>query len=260
MKLFSLLKAIPLSFYSRSLYQDIGRNWRGLGLTYLLLLVALTWLPYTYVWHKAVVYFADNTAPAIITQLPTIHVAQGKLTTDQLKPYLIKDLKTAETLAIIDTTGQYTSLDHTSAVLLVTSDKLLYRSAPDKTTEHSLSGIQNNYRLDQATITANLNELKTYFAIICFIVGTLGFFILRVIQTLLGSIIGAILANAKTVLLPYSAVMRLSAVALTPAIIFATVLDFMHRAFPYQGLAKVVIALIYIYFAIKANATEKQEA
>src|SRR5262249_57870727 len=37
----AILRAIPASFFSRDLYRDVARVWRGVGIAYLLLLTAL---------------------------------------------------------------------------------------------------------------------------------------------------------------------------------------------------------------------------
>lgn len=260
MKQYSILKAIPLSFFSRTLYQDVGQNWRGLGFIYLLILAALTWLPYAYLWNQAVVYFTETTAPAIITQLPTIHIENGRLTTDKAKPYLIQDPKSGKIVGIIDTTGSYTSLNNTSASFLLTSDKLLYLAEPNKVTIHAIKEIKETYHIDQTKLNEQLQLVKRYFPLACFILGTFGFLILRITQTICCSVAGLIIANTNKLALSYKTIIRLSAVAITPVVLFTTVLDLWHLHFAYQGLVKTIIALGYVYFAIKANATKTEGA
>ena len=41
-----------MSFYSAPFYQDVARNWHGLGFFYLFLLVIITWLPDIYALQK----------------------------------------------------------------------------------------------------------------------------------------------------------------------------------------------------------------
>ena len=47
MKRYSIFHPLVLSFFSKSLYRDVGKNWRGTGLLYLLLIIALLWIPST---------------------------------------------------------------------------------------------------------------------------------------------------------------------------------------------------------------------
>jgi hypothetical protein len=45
MKHYGRLQAVYLSFFSGDLYRDVANNWTGIGLVYLLLLLAAAWLP-----------------------------------------------------------------------------------------------------------------------------------------------------------------------------------------------------------------------
>src|SRR5690242_11135557 len=45
MKQFSRLSAISASFYSPDVYRDVVSRWKGYGVLYLLLLLAICWLP-----------------------------------------------------------------------------------------------------------------------------------------------------------------------------------------------------------------------
>ena len=63
MKQFGLLRAIWLSFYSPELYRDVARNWRGFGLLYLTVLLALSWLPTPVQWFSGLRDFATTEAP-----------------------------------------------------------------------------------------------------------------------------------------------------------------------------------------------------
>jgi hypothetical protein len=41
MRRYSIFHPLVLAFYSKPLYQDVGRRWKGTGLGYLLLLLAV---------------------------------------------------------------------------------------------------------------------------------------------------------------------------------------------------------------------------
>lgn len=259
MKNYSVLTALPLSFFSKPLYRDIGRNWRGIGFLYLLLLAAITWTPYTYFANQAAAHIANDVTPAIIAQLPNMQIVKGKLSTEKQQPYFIKDIETNQVFAIIDTTGRYTSLDNSPARLLVTADKFMYKADNNKLTIHSLSNVKEDYRIDRVKLSQQVDNFKRYFAPLFFALGLLVFFVISIGQALLCSITGIIFANNKKLALPYSAILRLAAVALTPVAIFAMVLDMLHITFPLQGLVKIALAIGYVYFAINANSESNQE-
>ena len=42
---FSYVRAMVCSAFSKELWVDVARNWRGIGLLYMILLLALTWTP-----------------------------------------------------------------------------------------------------------------------------------------------------------------------------------------------------------------------
>lgn len=54
MKNYSVFHPLYLSFFSKSLYQDVAKNWKGTGLAYLLLLLALAWVPG---WSRSITAF-----------------------------------------------------------------------------------------------------------------------------------------------------------------------------------------------------------
>ncbi|MGH9874005.1 MAG: hypothetical protein ACRD9S_16260 [Pyrinomonadaceae bacterium] len=57
-----------LSFYSKSLYRDVGKNWRGTGLLYLLFLLVLVWIPTMIKGYVGLARFADTDAKEITQQ------------------------------------------------------------------------------------------------------------------------------------------------------------------------------------------------
>lgn len=260
MKLLSVLKALPCSFFSRALYRQVTTDWRGIGLGYLLLLVILTWLPHTYISNTAVIDYVDSTVTPILNQLPVIDVVEGRIITEKNQPYTIINPQTLEPILIIDTSGRFTSLKYTAALALLTHDTLQYRTAKGKTEVESLEKDPFNYHFDPKEIRKYLSILKDYFWLVYFGIGMLCLFILRFIQTLLGFFLALMITNAKQIHLANKAVMRLTAVALTPYIVLATVVELLAIQFPLQGLVKILIAIGYIYFAVNANSTANKGA
>ena len=77
MKQFGPLQAIWMSFYSAELYRDVARNWRGSGLLYLTIVLALCWLPTPVRWFVNLRGFATTEAPKIARQFPDINISNG---------------------------------------------------------------------------------------------------------------------------------------------------------------------------------------
>jgi len=80
----------------------------------------------------------------------------------------------------------------------------------------------------------------------------IGSFVYRLIQILIASLVGLIIASMAKRTLSYGALMRLSAVAITPAIVFATVLFLLDVKIPLGGLIQVCIGLFYLIIAVVA--------
>jgi len=86
---FGRLQALWLSFYSRDLYREAARRWKGIGVLYLLLLLALTWLPSPVRWFAGLRLFAAGQGSEIVAQLPVITIEGGVMTADPPGPHVI---------------------------------------------------------------------------------------------------------------------------------------------------------------------------
>ena len=74
MRRFGLLHPLVLAFYSQPLYQDVARNWRGITFLYLLIVLALTWLPGMVKVQRDMSEFVRKDAPAVLRQIPRVSI------------------------------------------------------------------------------------------------------------------------------------------------------------------------------------------
>lgn len=106
---YSYWLALYLSFYSRLLYVDVGKRWKGIGILYLLLVVAICAIPFSlkmsFEFNKS---FNEQLIEPLL-QLPTIYIQNGEVSFDRPMPYVIKNDK-GEEVIIIDTTGAVTEI------------------------------------------------------------------------------------------------------------------------------------------------------
>jgi len=79
MKKFSILHLPVLSFYSGQLYQDVGLNWKGIGIGYLFLLLAVCAIPKIFKLHSSLSLFIDKEATPFIEQIPKITIEKGEV-------------------------------------------------------------------------------------------------------------------------------------------------------------------------------------
>ncbi len=252
MKRYSIFHPLVLSFFSGSLYRDVGQRWRGTGLAYLLLALALVWIPTVISAHLGFEKFADHDSRQIVEQIPAITISHGKISTDVTTPYFIK-APDGTPLMIIDTTGKYQTLDDTPAQLLLTKSKLLMRQGTSETRTYDLSGVQSFF-VDRARVEGWLGIAKRLFFPVFYPVAVILSFIFRAIQMLIYALIGLLFARMLAVNLNYKVLMRLAAVAITPVLVLDLVLEFVPFHIPLWSLIGLVIGLAYLFFAVKANA------
>ena len=245
-----------------SLYVDVAKRWRGVGFLYLLLIVIISWLPDLAKMQISFQQLRGEPAESFIRQVPAISITDGVASADVETPYFIKDPKDGKVLGIIDFTGQYTNLENTSAVVLLTRKEVITKQSGRETRTYSLSGVKH-FAIDQTRVRHWVNLFLTWFVALIapfVIVFTYGF---RIVQALIYAALGMAFANWYHVKLTYSTLLRFACVALTPVVIFTTVTDLI-PAFrtiprPLVWLIHLAIAVWYISFAVKACATEPAE-
>ena len=248
---YSTIHPLFMSFYSKSLYQDVGRNWKGISFVYLLLLLALCWIPGMVQLHSAFSDYVTNTAPYIVEQVPPIMISNGEVSIDEPEPYFIKDTDGA--VMIIDTTGQFTSLNETEARILLMKTKIIIRESQTETRIIDLSQV-NNLLIDQSLINSWLEVLRDWFAIVIYPFAVLFSFVYRVVQALIYAAIGILMAKMLRTALTYQSLISLAIVAITPALFLDTILNFMYMAGPFWNLISFIISMGLLFYAVKANS------
>lgn len=255
MKRYSTLHPLVMSFFSPKIYRDIAYSWRGACILYLLILVALTQIPTALIFHRQTMEFVRKDAPPLVAQVPRMTFADGKLTMDENRPYQIKDPKSGELLAVIDTTGATKALSDTTAGVLFTATQLSVKRSKERI--EIISYAKNyNFVVTRERIARVLQWIERYAAAVIYLCSVVFVLIYRMIQALIFSLAGLIFAKVMHIRLPYGAVYRLAAAALTPAIVLGTVCTTFTVAVPFPGFLFFVLTLGYLMFAVKACTGE----
>src|ERR1700734_1902704 len=100
---YSIWSAFVFSFFSKDLYQDVGKKWKGTGFGYLVLIVALIWIPRAAWWQCQI---CDG-LPGFVQQIPQFKIEKGVFSSSVKQPYF---LLTDNSGLIVDTTGKINSL------------------------------------------------------------------------------------------------------------------------------------------------------
>ena len=255
MRRYTLVHALWQSFYSRDFYQDVGQNWPGIGFLYLLLLLALVWIPPTFKMQRGLAKFAAHEGPALIQQCPKITIRRGQVSVDPPGPHSIKDPETGNPIILIDTSADAGALDRfPSVVILLTKTKLIARQAPrNETRVYDLAPV-DNFSLDRADLERWLGMAKSGLVFLIYPFALLFSFVYRILQALLYGVIGLLFTAVLKVPLGYQALVRLSAVAVTPAIILDKLHDLASKQIPLWWLFCFLLAMGYLFFAVKSNA------
>lgn len=276
--LYPYWQALYMSLYSKALYLDVGRGRRGLGLGYLTLLSALlSAIVIGYIMMLAA-NFHVQLPPAVqteqegkpdinqiisqaIAQVPVITIKDGNASITEPQPYTIVNPDNKKPIAIIDTTGTYTSLDNTEAVILLTQTKLIYRKNRHSMESYFLKELSKGDRVVDATTVAGW---AMYFkkivlwtlALFIFPLVTLISFIYLAIRACIFGGIGMIIGSTLSINdLYYKDYVRLAAVASTPIAFLHFLLMMLSVGGSSLTLSVLIFALGvgYMYVAVKAN-------
>lgn len=251
MKKFSFIHIPVLSFFSKDLYRDVGLNWKGLCFAYLLLFLAVCWIPAMVTIHSGFTGFVNKDAPTFVEQVPEITITDGQVSIDEPEPYYIKIPDTNDNLAVIDTTGTITSPHDANAFCLLTKASIIMKQSDFETRTFDLSQVKS-FTISGDRIMRFLNTTKKYLGIILYPIALLSSYVYRIIQALILAAIGLLFASMCRVSLSYGALLRLAVVAMTPCMIVKTVFGLAGVYFPCIGLLYIVITLAYLYFAVHA--------
>lgn len=250
---YGLFHPYGLAFFSRAFYADVAAHWRGLAFVHLLLVMLLAATAYVIHFQSLVDRFIAEEAPAIVEQVPEIVITEGSVHVNVDEPYTIRQPESGRAFAIIDTSGEITSLRQTEATLLLTTSRLAVRLAPNDIRTIDLRPIAS-LRIDQAAVVQWLGDIQKWAPVIMFPL-TLGFaFLFRSAQALLYGGLGMALAALRKTPLPYGAAVSVAIMALTPVIIVDALLVWTNTYLPLWGFGSFMLALGYLVFGIRSAA------
>ncbi|KTD59805.1 hypothetical protein Lsai_0449 [Legionella sainthelensi] len=116
--------ALYMSLYSRLLYVDVGKRWKGLGFLYLLLAIALFSIPFVIRMDLSFNNSFNEQLIKPLEEIPIFYIQEGNVVFDKPMPYLVKNDK-GQVNIIIDTTGQVNDFSkYPSLAILVNKNKI----------------------------------------------------------------------------------------------------------------------------------------
>ncbi len=249
---YSLVHPLFMAFFSRPLYRDVGRNWKGYGLFFLFSVVALCTIPFVLLLQSELSSLLNEEAPGIVTKMPAVRIIKGKVSIDRPEPYYIKDEKSGNPLIIFDTTGQIRTLVGSKAMVLVSQSSLTVRNNTGETRTIDLSGI-DGFSLDRRILYEWIDELERSLAFILYPFAVLFFFVSRLIEVVIFAAVASFIARSQGPQSDYRKYMRLAAVSMTPAMVIDAVLNISGVALPFWWLTSIPLTAAYFLFAVRVN-------
>lgn len=277
-RFYNYWQALYLAFFSPSLYVDVGKRWKGLGVSYLLFVIAIAFLPFG-AWKTYEI--RNDLYERYITPLenvPPIFIKRGQVFFNEPMPYQARN-KRGEVIFIVDTTGVINSMDvgtnelHPNLFMLITKDKIFFR-VPAKPNWGPMNKQPQDAVYEQ-TIDKNVNEVivvkswlessgifKVMYFLFAFIYPGIVFaffglyLALFLAFAMMGQLISKLYFNMP---LNYKQAMRLLSVSSTPYFFFVILTLSMSLFFPGSKIILLVILLLYFCFAIHSLRNESKK-
>jgi hypothetical protein len=249
---YPFFKKILHSFFSKDVYVHVGKmEPNRIGFRYLLLLLAIFWIPEIIKIHMSTMTFINAELPPFVERLPVITIRDGVASFDKPSPYILKDEKTGKDMIIFDESGQYTSLENTDAQILVTDSKLIYIKDKFETREYSFSKI-SHFSLTHEMILSWASWAK-FLSIFLYLFIVPCMFLYRAVQVLLYSLAGLIFQAILGTGYSYQTIYRLTILAITPAFVINKLFGYFDIDFTGWSFLCMAISLGYLFFGMKAN-------
>lgn len=255
MQQYNVFQALYMSFYSKNLYRDVATNWGGKSFLYLFMLISFVSVYFSLHTQELVKIGYDKFYSVVSPQLPLMKIKDGKLSTPENRPYVITDAN-HKNLAIIDTSGQYKTLEQAKTMILVTQTQVIMEENKDETRVYAIPSGPSvvEQTIDPRKISAKIDEYLGYpLWMVFFVIFLFALYFYRIFQALVYSIIGKIFALMFKVNLSYGQILQIMLVAITPAIIIGAI---QYATMVYMPLAMVfyfVLAMAYLFYGIMAN-------
>ena len=242
-KKYNMLHLPVMSFFSKRLYRDVGRNWKGANMTYVFLLLAICCVAPTLSLRKDMIQTLDGNHMKLINQLPDIRIKNGLVEVEQEQPYYI--MNNGSPVAIIDTSGSMNYIDDANVMALLTENQLIIRRGANQFNTLDLGQV-SEFHLNKEIATQWIQMTKQSIAPLSYGIFLLLSYIFVVMLMLLAAVIGLIVSAMIHSSLKFAGVMRISAAAVSPSIILIAVSIAMGQSIP----APVYIAVTMIYLLV----------
>jgi len=273
MRQFKYYQAYYYSFFSRELYQDVFRNWSGIGFSYIFILVLwLSIIGNLFLIPTVMLYIDDF--KQVLHQTQQIEITNGHAQISQAMPYAVYDPNNPQRLiAIIDSTGKTNPEQAAQGHYFVNGQEILI--FPEQQNIQSVQtdpqsvpitlSVLSDQVLTENNFMSGLGFFVLFIIILFYIIGLVLVYLFRIFQVLIYSVLGYLLFKRKKYHpnLEYSQVLRLTAMAITPPIFIGFLESVVNRFLNMPvgimlmlNILNFIMAMSYLYFGFRVNRTE----
>lgn len=252
-KLFSPLKGVYLSWFSRDFYNEVAQSWQGVGFRFLMVVLGLYSLIIAAVFQFHLSAYLDDFIVPVFRQAPQLNLDQGKLSMDRRSPYVVEDPRykgKGKPFMIFDLREDAPLPDPDLNGMFFIRDKELLQFGGRRETI-DLSGNWKTPLFPQDSLKS-LGQIKVWSGSAVFLVLFSTSFFFIAIQVFLYGLLAFVLSGLLRRPLQFVQAARLSTVALLPVI----TLDFLQRLtglfLPLWTLVSVLLTIGYLAFAIRS--------
>jgi hypothetical protein len=264
MREFGLLRAIGMSIFSADLYRDVGRNWNGVGLLYLTVLLAICWAPTSIRLHVSLHRFAVERVPRVLADLPEITIKAGVMQANPPGRHVWRDEyprpgRDAGAFIIDDSIDEVPSDLPPGTIMLTRREFGGARRNSVERRVFQLSAV-GDVHVTRERARGWLTALQFWVPPIAYVAALIGSVIVRFVQACVYAVVAQALARGQQVMLDFAAALRVVSVAMSPWIVLRTLIWFLpaeplwYIRWPFA----IAMTLAYMWFAVAALAAEAE--
>lgn len=271
---YSYWSALYMSFYSRLLYVDVGKRWKGFGIFYLILVIALCSIPFALRMGFSLNQSFKDQITDPLSKIPVFYIQNGEVLFDKPMPYLIKNDQ-GEVVVLIDTTGKNNDFpaQYPYLTILINKDQISLKVPSLKlfnmTEKKPSRGVPLVQKFDKGTNVvfdgksiaeqSSIKELKFFSQLMIYPMIVSIFFSIFVIFFLVLAFLGQVFSNiffSFNVTFPQSC--RLLTVAGTPMLLLLLILLTLNSIFQGSGFILLALLIVYYSFALYSLRSESR--
>lgn len=238
------------ALFSKDFYRSVGKHWKGAAFTYLLLLLAIAWIPTVLKMNKAIDKFDKEFLADIVDKMPEMEINDGKLITSVAMPYVM-DFKDGEPFVIIDTNATVADYNKYDRPILITKNEIIVQKSRNDTRIIGFDQMPDFY-LDGVAVDKFSKKTLSITKLLLYPILVINSFSSRIFQALILAIVGLIFASSLNTDIGYGTLVRLSVVAMTGIIILRTVVYYLGINIPYFWLLGIAMTFVYLFIAVNA--------